>query len=625
MVSFITSSTTTTGDISNATVSAGQSPSSHPSEGPALTSPPTDNHRDVPLLARSASVREPSKTHQPHVAAVGGLAQKHGTVDQEAQTTQPKPQRDAKRRTVQVEYVAPQSQTARGEALSPTSNPVTSPTTPASASKSPKASSKGAVDGSATRASSTSKPLPNQPGVTSAHRHTASYQASPVQSRTRQRPASSAQDFSAPPRSRREAQRSVSDSTDAFGSGSTAKARPRTGGSMASTGGTTLPSRASYSRPGQPVAPTVAATNAQGRLAQPQGGKQYVISNPIPQSDDFLEESAFGRPSTTIRRPEETQNHRPLSFNPATARGHKRSNTVGGIGERLFGRSGSIFGGRNQAQANSADTTPQKTYPPTSMPASMASGGSRPSTDSRRSTSYGSARKDSITQEKPRRFSLLGAFSKNYNSGSGGGRAHGPPRTAQSTNDPHDFARRLDSRGRVVSHGPAFGIAQSRSTSPDTTDSATRRLDSHQGHHPANSAQPPSRRGEIRQQDHAAPYPETTEAAAAGNSGHAAYPSAPAESAMTTESESSLNAHHTRPLYPPGFNSYDGEDRRNQGRWGRGSSVLQKNNRKFVDAYEQEPERRFAAGAHSSGSSGAARKVMDFFRRRGKARVGDDR
>jgi protein-serine/threonine kinase len=47
-------------------------------------------------------------------------------------------------------------------------------------------------------------------------------------------------------------------------------------------------------------------------------------------------------------------------------------------------------------------------------------------------------------------------------------------------------------------------------------------------------------------------------------------------------------------------------------------SVLQKSNRKFAD-YE------YGDTSHHSGSSGPARKVMDFFRRRGKARAGDDR
>jgi protein-serine/threonine kinase len=55
------------------------------------------------------------------------------------------------------------------------------------------------------------------------------------------------------------------------------------------------------------------------------------------------------------------------------------------------------------------------------------------------------------------------------------------------------------------------------------------------------------------------------------------------------------------------------------GRLGRGPNVLQKNNRKFADAYEYERD-----SSHHSGSSGAARKVMDFFRRRAKSRAGGD-
>jgi protein-serine/threonine kinase len=62
--------------------------------------------------------------------------------------------------------------------------------------------------------------------------------------------------------------------------------------------------------------------------------------------------------------------------------------------------------------------------------------------------------------------------------------------------------------------------------------------------------------------------------------------------------------------------------RQSGSRGGRG--VLQKNNRKFADAYE-DPNQGYGGVIQNSGSSGAARKVMDFFRRRGKAREGDDR
>ncbi len=50
-----------------------------------------------------------------------------------------------------------------------------------------------------------------------------------------------------------------------------------------------------------------------------------------------------------------------------------------------------------------------------------------------------------------------------------------------------------------------------------------------------------------------------------------------------------------------------------------GRGVLQKNKR-FVDAWDTDS---YSRGHDHSGSSGPARKVMDFFRRRGKARGGE--
>jgi protein-serine/threonine kinase len=102
------------------------------------------------------------------------------------------------------------------------------------------------------------------------------------------------------------------------------------------------------------------------------------------------------------------------------------------------------------------------------------------------------------------------------------------------------------------------------------------------------------------------------------------------QSALTTESESSLvDLQNRRPQYPSGFNEYDDGRRQMQGQGqssqrgqpgGRG--VLVKNNRKFTEAYEQEPGNGYGP-THSdhAGSSGAARKVMDFFRRRGRDRA----
>ena len=86
---------------------------------------------------------------------------------------------------------------------------------------------------------------------------------------------------------------------------------------------------------------------------------------------------------------------------------------------------------------------------------------------------------------------------------------------------------------------------------------------------------------------------------------------------------SSHYAYQTKPTYYDGYNgAYDSLPRQSAqaGRSGRGPHVLQKSHRKFADAYEYERD-----SSHHSGSSGAARKVMDFFRRRARSRAGDDR
>jgi protein-serine/threonine kinase len=77
----------------------------------------------------------------------------------------------------------------------------------------------------------------------------------------------------------------------------------------------------------------------------------------------------------------------------------------------------------------------------------------------------------------------------------------------------------------------------------------------------------------------------------------------------------------SKPNYYDDYNgTYESVPRQSVQAGRRGPGVLQKNNRKFADAYEYERD-----SSHHSGSSGAARKVMDFFRRRAKSRAGDDR
>ncbi|KAF4215674.1 hypothetical protein CNMCM5878_007788 [Aspergillus fumigatiaffinis] len=559
VVSHITSSTTKVADIADTTV-------------------PPESHREAPALARSASVREPPKAYQSSIPTVGGLVHQSGDISQEPSVDRSKASRDTKRRTVQVEYVAPQSQTARGE----------SPSAP----ESPNA-----------KASGVEAVLPAaRPGSRDA---TANTQAGalPLGVQMEQR-STRAGEPKAPagsvPPAPGHLPRSTSDSTALTGTHTTMPptqaTRPTTGASMASFNTGRLPSRGSY---GQPVAPTVAATNAQGRLAQPKS-KQYVISAPIPQ--DSLQHAAMsiGRPSTQVL---------PAKFNTTPRqeppKGHKRSNTVSGIGEKLFGRSGSIFGGRGTQTA--PRQKPSKRYPPTSMRDPFAGEEIRVSMDSRRSIQYGSNRKMSETggENRPRRFSLLPAsFSLRGLSSS---RSQTPEEESQTS-------RSTDQR---VQQRPSAGVIRprARATSYGTQD-AMGLVSDGPGEGVLASEEPVNYQARIDQQFaelhglQSAAYQPTS------------YSSPSAEQVYHNDNDHQYGyqyANHSTPNY---YDEYSNDPRPSMqaGRAGRGPNVLQKNNRKFADAYEYERD-----PSHHSGSSGAARKVMDFFRRRAKSRAGDDR
>ncbi|KAI9794061.1 MAG: hypothetical protein M1816_006686 [Peltula sp. TS41687] len=609
VVSFITSSTTTTGEIANTTVTS-------------------DPQQDTPLLARSASVREPSKTHQPHLAVVGGLSQKHGNLDPDIQSSQNRPHRDAKRRTVQVEYVAPSSETSRVDPQ--VAEPSAVEVVPASSSKARVApGNQGPVDVVSGSRYRTTEGRQDATGP--------GYQGSTGHVRTKQRPSTSSQAQGAgmgpPARPVRDVPRSVSDSTGAFAVGSSI-ARPNTGGSLASTGSRSgLPSRGSYTLPGQPVAPTVATTNAHGKLAQPKNGKHYVISNPMPQQqDEYGRSSSYGRLNVTAAEPNVEDD------DPAPARTHKRSNTVGGIGEKLFGRGGTLFGSKSQTQTQTgqeqAPRRVSKAHPPTSMSGPIVVNSPRRSTDSRRSTSFGFGRKGSRgssgLQEKPKRFSFLpAAFSFKSIGGSGSSSAKDlrPPRTAQSMTEPSQPHRPNPKRPEM-----AFGRGLSQSTAGYTTDEnllafdgplieTTQQQATQVGGSTANAQAP--RQGHADQGYAANQSPPPTNLARVGYDGAGASRSATASESSLPAAAAAAAAQPPGP-YPAGFNAED-EKRGSAAAAARGPSVLQKPNRKFVEAYEAEPERRYAHGGQNSGSSGAARKVMDFFRRRGKAKAWEER
>ncbi|KAL8802726.1 MAG: hypothetical protein Q9182_003624 [Xanthomendoza sp. 2 TL-2023] len=606
VVSHVTSSTTTVGDIANTIV--------------------TSEQHDTPLLARSASVREPSKTQAPAVSPIGGLTHP-GRIDPSQSAEKVKGPRDPKRRTVQVEYVPPSSQTIRGEATPSVQSPTStgSPVETGTVFAQPRAKSGSQEPEAVSRQISgappvSTKPLPRDPYTIPDMRLNETYQPTPPSVRTQQRPTTTQQAMAPPTRPLKDVPRSASNTTGAYIPVSgPATTRPTTGNSMSSSGAGRLPSRGnSYS---QPLAPTVAATNAQGRLAQPKNGKQYHISGPMSQQTPQDFEASIGRPST------QAYSTAPPLPSQREGRSHKRSNTFGNV----FGRSGSLFGGRSPSTQE--QPPPEKKYPPTSMKAPIAADSPRLSTDSKRSTSFGFGRKssdlrktsDMSRQEKTRRFSLLPAsFSFKSLTGSS--------REQSAENILPVSERRQSSAGQQISSSQGPSRPQTMGYGKDPTRSNSYRIDEtgqavYDGSResprdmPAQQSRkytvPP--RQEQANQYYGAPYGEYE--------GRGPARSGPSFLGTPTESELSLGMNASQARYPPGFNSYEDEPpirSTKQARTGRGPSVLQKNHRKFADAYEQEQEPGYGVGGQHAGSSGAARRVMDFFRRRGKARAGGD-
>ena len=532
-----------------------------------------DEPLDAPMLARSASVREPGKPHTA-VSPVGGLTSKRDQINQQNDST--KTSRDNKRRTVQVEYVAPQSQTVRGE---------TSP--PAAA------------------AASSSKTRVKDSGPTEVP-PTDGYQSSSTATR-QNRPTATSNSMAPPTRPARDAPRSVSDYTAFSGAPVTSNARPSTGGTL---GGSRLPSRGnSY---GQPSAAAVAPTNAEGRFSQPKGA-QYTISAPFSQGDAQMGEPSIGQPSTQRVSAGRTD------AQATGQKGHRRSNTV----SETLGRMTSIFGGRQTQEStqhsNQNASKPQKSYPPTSMPGPMVNSNTntdmpRQSTESSRRTSFGFNRKNtdqSGGSKSTRRFSLLpSSLSKTFT----GHRESGPPSSGTDRRASAQVGRsRGASRGAM-----AFGRGDSRSPSQSTTGSNVPGF--YDGQHESSSrirAGPSSAPAQQTQFDYAPPigdekFPGPTQPHPSTHGGYRGQQQPYRHANDSEASETVLPSQH-RPKYPAGFNSNDSpapqRDR---------PGVLQKN-RKFADAYD-DPKH-----GHHSGSSGSAKRVMDLFRRIGRQRGKEDR
>ncbi|RDA90019.1 hypothetical protein CP533_0884 [Ophiocordyceps camponoti-saundersi (nom. inval.)] len=541
LVEFITSSTTSPAEVQDAATASASFP-------------------EPPAVARSASVREPASTKHKSVApAPGGgyLAMTHPLHPEPGHRT-PK---DAKRRTVQVEYVAPTTQTQRG-------------------------ADPGAQQAAGRRYEETPQGSPSRERPASRDTAAAAASAPPRSSHSNAPPSRMSRDM-----------RSTSDNAFAAGSGS---ARPQTGGSMQSVASMALQSRGNY---GQPAPPTIADTNAQGRIQQP--------SNASGEDSSVAAAAAASRPSSGVP----PKFARVSGFHDGRGhenKGHKRSSTIGDISSRLLGRSGSVFGNKGKKRPDPASESRRrpeqqhadqkkrseqqqlqqaeksKKYPPVSMSNSPLSPADesrpRPSTESKMSRRSASAavskkRSGSVSgsqgsndKKDRRRFSLLPASFSLRAIGLGG--RDGSDGSVAADGDGHGQAEtsRRPRSSMAVAATTATDEAQSSSTTAGGGD---------EGRRP--SAVP----AHVQQQ-------------ASG-------------SRFNSASESSMETR--RPPTEP-RTQHEGDETRG-GRSHRGS--LQKSHKRFTDAYEQGDYR-----GHE-GSSGAAKRVMDFFRRRGRARGGDER
>ncbi|EME46062.1 hypothetical protein DOTSEDRAFT_51638 [Dothistroma septosporum NZE10] len=401
---------------------------------------------DERQLQRSSSVREPT-SRSPATDRISNQVPKHAPAasmgGDEASDFRNKQARDAKRRTVQVEYVAPQGSNIRRD-------------------RSPDAAAQ-------------PKPVPVSAGV--AGRTKARAEPGPVEIP----PARREESTMAPP-TRPGQVKTASDSANAFGtSAGTATSRPNTSGTFGANN--RLPSRGnSYS---QPAAAQPTNTTAQGSFSQPKSGSGYIISSEQPSAVE-----ASSRPASQQQPAgSQFQQGRQSSYQGKPP-GHRRSSTLGSLADKVLNRSNS----KRQSQQDAAALNNEKRdrrYPPVSMKNAIPTNdesGPRTSSDSRR-PSFGFSRKaskerDSSVQGRrsSRRFSWLpGSMSlasftggpkrdPGYDSGDDGYR---PPRDPyqQPPMSQQSQQSRIGSGGRPQSKGMAFGRGHSETPSGETTNS----------------------------------------------------------------------------------------------------------------------------------------------------------
>jgi len=338
--------------------------------------------------------------------------------------------------------------------------------------------------------------------------------------------------------------------------------RPTTQGSLTAANGATrpdlrLPSRGSY---GQPVAPSVATTTAQGKVTQPQKNvRGYNISSPQYQHGA---QNSIGQPMAeqSMAPPPQPQQNQ-----------HRRSSTLSSLGEKLFGRSNSMI--KKERDENRQKGS--KKYPPTAMKNPYPTEESQPrkSTDSKRSFSFGLRRKESQDAEQSeekssggKRFSLLQSISiKNMLGGS---------RNDMDNQQTSESSHSIQSRTGIVGNDYVNGA----DGQPDRRNQNFSR--------PAQ----PEVYGHRAQQSTGDVYGST----GVFQNERQEYQHRRGESQNQFAQYQAATANQSRPSMSQTRNTLTKP-------------------RKFNDAYDQDYQR--------GGGSGAARRVQDFFRRRGRARA----
>lgn len=525
---------------------------------------------------RSNSVRAPA--HAVSSGMYGGL---HHTADQVIASA-PKASSDNKRRTVQVEYVKPNSETKRASAVDADEIEDAAPAPVVSTNKDTSGLSRSATN-AGTSGRTFAKFMDGKkaredkmPGPEKGKTRPVSYQYQPTprtQSKPEGAPATSnppsrrsSKDKSLPPIAASKSQQSPEQSPGAGESGT----RPSTANSLASSI-TRLSHRGPvYSRPAVAI---LVANTAQGRIAMPQrtNSKQYPLA-------------ASGDGAPYDDRPHHAQPE------PQSAKGHKRANTVGGADPGRF---------LNRLMGNSP--TAPSTDRPESVDRTNQQPGPRPSMDipPRKQSEKHKEGPPVTGASKPRRFSLIPAgFSLRSISGSTHQRKNSSNNAAAYAKGHLDVAGLPASASRHQHQAPQAmsqpHLAVPRETGPfSASDSSL-----------APGSAPPSAFNHVR------PSVDTPRS---GNL-HPNYPNLQQKEPRTagpvqtpdygSEREHSYFDHSPTTESPPPVPQPTSTKKQ----------FLPVRSKKFQDAYEGET----TVGGH--GSSGPARRVMDFFRRRGVVR-----